>query len=207
MQIWAPEVLTLHSVTKDARFWRDAFLKTCHCLLDTSRVLAIDSTGMAVLSRWRQQLHAQGFQFVLLSPSPKMARALRLLQLHDQFLIAANWAEAQGLIKACQAPPRPVTFNGSPRPLSWKGEITAANVDEVWDLTIGLLRSLGPRRVTLEIDLSRVRFIDSSGVGLMLRVSNWARQNDTHIRFSDPQPAVLNVLKLTRLDHVLLHTS
>ena len=207
MQIWAPEALTLHSVAKDARFWREATGKSCHCLLDTSRVLAVDSTGVAILSRWRQHLHAQGLQLVLLSPSPEMTRALRLLQLHDQFLIAANWAEAQGLIKARRTPPRPVTFNGSPRPLSWKGEVTAANIDEVWELTLGLLRSLAPRRAPLLIDLSRVRFIDSSGVGLMLRVSNWARQHDTEIRFSDPQPAVLNVLKLTRLDHVLLQTS
>ena len=207
MRILAPEALTLHSVAKDARFWRESARNSCHCLLDTSGVLAIDSTGVAMLARWRQHLHARGFQFVLLSPSVEMSRALRLLQLHDQFLTAANWAEAQGLIKARQTPPRPVTFNGSPRPLSWKGEVTAANVDEVWELTLGLLSSLGPRRGTLLIDLSRVRFIDSSGVGLMLRVSNWARRHDTEVRFSDPQLAVLNVLKLTRLDHVLLHAS
>lgn len=204
VQIWASEALTAASLSKDRGFWKEALRKNLHCFLDASRVCALDSTGAALLSRWRQQLLAQGLQFVLLSPSAEMIRALRHLRLHDEFPIAGSWAEAQGLIKARRLPPRPVAFNGSPRPLVWQGEVTAVNVDEVWDLTIGLLRSLGARHVTLLIDLSQVRFIDSSGVGLMLRVSNWARQHETLIRFSNPRPAVLNVLKLTRLDHVLL---
>ena len=204
MQIWAAESLTVLSLTKDARFWRDSAQQPRHCLLDTSRVRAIDSTGAAMLARWRQQLHAQGFQFVLLAPSVEMIRALRHLQLHDHFLIAGNWAEAQGMIKATQLPPRPVAFNGTPPPVAWQGEVTAENVDEVWNLTIGILRSLGTRRVTFVIDLSQVRFIDSSGVGLMLRISSWARLHEAEVRFAEPQADVLNVLKLTRLDHLLL---
>ncbi|MDF3059252.1 MAG: WecB/TagA/CpsF family glycosyl transferase [Rariglobus sp.] len=204
IQLWAAEALTILSLKKDARFWSEAMQQKRHCLLDLSRVRAIDSTGTALLARWRQQLHAQGLQFVLISPSTEVKRALRHLQLQDHFLTAANWAEAQGLIKATQLPSRPVTLSGSPRPLAWRGEVTAENIDQVWQLTIDLLRSLGTRQVTLVIDLSQVRFIDSSGVGLMLRVTNWARQNDTEVRFSDPQPDVLNVLQMTRLDHLLL---
>ena len=204
MQVWAAEALTAVSIRKDARFWREASRQTRHCLLDASHVCAIDSTGAALLARWRQRLHAQGFQFVLLSPSPEMTKALQHLQLHDHFLTAGSWAEAQGMIKATQAPPRPVTFRGSPRPLSWQGEVTAENVDEVWHLTIGILTSLGTKRVTTVIDLSQVRFIDSSGVGLMVRISSWARRNETEVRFSAPRPDVLNVLKLTRLDHLLV---
>lgn len=204
MQIWAAESLTAGSLVKDARFWREAARQPRHCLLDTSRVRAIDSTGAAMLARWRQQLHSQGFQFVLLSPSAEMTGALKNLQLHDHFLIAHCWAEAQGLIKATQLHPRPVTFNGAPPPLTWQGEVTAENVDEVWNLTISILRSLGTKRVTFLIDLSKVRFIDTSGVGLMLRISNWARQHETEVRFTSPRPDVLNVLKLTRLAHLLL---
>jgi len=204
VQIWAAEALTATSLAQDRRFWREAARQPRHTLLDTARVRAIDSTGVALLSRWRQQLHAEGFQFVLLSPSSETTRALRLLQLLDHFLIAGNWSEAQGLIKATQLHPRPVLFNGSPPPLTWKGEVTAENIDEVWDLTIGILRALGMKGVTFVVNLSRVSFIDSSGVALMLRISKWAKQHQIEVRFAYPQPAVLNVLKVTRLADRLL---
>jgi N-acetylglucosaminyldiphosphoundecaprenol N-acetyl-beta-D-mannosaminyltransferase len=207
VHVWAAESLTAFSLTKDARFWKETALHPRHCLLDTSRVRAIDSTGAALLARWRQQLHVRGFQFVLLAPSNEVRRALRHLQLHDHFLIAETWAEAQRLIRTTQVPPRLVMFNGSPHPLAWQGEVTAENVDQVWDLTTGIIRSLGPTTATLVIDLSKLRFIDSSGVGLMLRVGNWARQHSTEVRFSNPQPDVRNVLEMTRLDHLLLKTA
>lgn len=207
MQIWATESLTILSLKKSASFWREALSQDRHCLLDLSLVRAIDSTGIALLGRWRQRLHALGLQLILISPSAEVRRALQRLQLQDHFPTAINWAEAQGLIKASQRHVRPVALNGSPRPLSWRGEVTAENVDEVWQLTTDLLRSLGTRNVRLLIDLSQVRFIDSSGVGLMLRIMNWARQHDTDVRFTDPTPDVLNVLRLTRLDHLLLHTA
>jgi anti-anti-sigma factor len=164
----------------------------------------MDSTGAAWLSRWRQRLQARGFQLVLLSPSPETLRALRHLRMLDAFPVAKTWSEAQGLIKAARLHPRPVLFQGAPPPLVWKGEVTARNGDEVWELTIRVLRSLGTRGVTFVIDLSQVPFIDSSGVAVMVRVSDWARQQGTEVRFADPRPEVLNVLKVTRLSRLLL---
>jgi len=207
IQVWATEALTVHALKKSAAFWHEAMQHARHCLLDLSLVRAIDSTGIALLGRWRQRLHAQGQQLILISPSAEVRRALGQLQLEDHFPIAVNWAEAQGLIKATQHHKRPVSLNGSPRPLSWSGEVTAENTEEVWKLTLDLIRSLGTRNVTVLIDLAQVRFIDSSGVGLMLRIMNWARQQGTEVRFTDPTPDVLNVLQLTRLDHLLLHNA
>lgn len=99
----------------------------------------------------------------------------------------------------------PVVFKGSSRPLAWQGEVTADNIEQVWQHTTGLLGALGATRLPMVIDLSRLRFIDSSGLGLMLRVNRWGRQHATDVRFADPQPNVLNVLHLARLDGVLLH--
>ena len=204
IQVWAAESLTHVALKKNAAFWHEATQQDRHCLLDLSLVRAIDSTGVALLGRWRQRLHALGFKLILISPSEEVKRVLAHLQFHDHFATAGNWAEAQGLIKAAQTKVRPVSLGGSPRPLAWRGEVTAENTDEVWKLTTDLIRSLGARGVTLLIDLSEVRFIDSSGVGLMLRITSWARQQETEVRFVNPNSDVLNVLKLTRLDHLLL---
>ena len=56
----------------------------------------------------------------------------------------------------------------------------------------------------ITIDLSRLRFIDSSGAALMLRAKKWARDRKIELLFARPQDNVRNVLRLTRLDQKLL---
>src|SRR5205823_2671851 len=70
--------------------------------------------------------------------------------------------------------------------LAWHGEITAANAEEVWQQTSSHLATLispttaqpstinhQPSSVTL--DLSDVPFIDSTGLGLMVRAKKFAQ--------------------------------
>ncbi len=204
IHIWAGETLTAASLMKEARFWKETSRENHHCLLDLSQVTAIDSTGAALLARWQQHLHARSRQLVLLAPSVAMRGALKDLRLQDHFLIAADWPEAQRMIRTVPPSASPVTFKGGSRPLAWRGEVTADNIEQVWQHTTGLLGSLGAIRLPMVIDLSQLRFIDSSGLGLMLRINRWGRQHETDVRFADPQPNVLNVLQLARLDSVLL---
>ena len=95
--------------------------------------------------------------------------------------------------------------------LLWQGEITAANVERVWQETrphLLMARSmagLGEIPV-LRIDLAGVRFIDSSGLGLMIRIRKIARQNGSKVSFCNPQSAVSNVVRLARLEGWLFET-
>ena len=204
IHIWAGETLTVASFSRETRFWKETSNQNRHCLLDLSRVISIDSTGVALLARWRQQLHARDLHLVLLAPGATVRRALQDLGILDYFLIAGDWPEAQRMIRAVPPFASPVAFRGSRRPLAWHGEITADNTEQVWLHTTGLIGVLGVTRVPMVIDLSQLRFIDSSGLGLMLRINRWGRQHETEVRFADPQPNVLNVLHLARLDKVLL---
>ena len=90
--------------------------------------------------------------------------------------------------------------------LEWHGEITAANAAQFWEKTISLLDG-GKRSTAWQIDLFNVRFIDSSGLGLMLRLKKLAREQDKTLSFSRLQPAVFNVIKLAGLVEFLLGTS
>ena len=51
----------------------------------------------------------------------------------------------------------------------WRGEITAANAAEVWVQVESDLTAMAGREDRVPIDLSEVRFIDSTGVGLLAR--------------------------------------
>ena len=54
------------------------------------------------------------------------------------------------------------------------------------------------------IDLSAVRFIDSTGLGLMIRAKKLAQREGKRVVFTGLQPAVRNVLHLARLEEFLL---
>ena len=97
------------------------------------------------------------------------------------------------------------TREGSMRSLAWCGEIIAANADDVWRMTADHMGAFVASHATLIIiDLPRLRFIDSSGAMLMLRLKKWAQRLHVEVIFAHPPPNVRNVLQLTRLDHLLL---
>jgi anti-anti-sigma factor len=54
------------------------------------------------------------------------------------------------------------------------------------------------------IDLSRVTFVDSTGIGLMLRFKKNLKGRDIDLKFVNPTTPVRNVLRHTRLEEYLL---
>jgi len=195
--------LTLAELQRDRPSWLEAMQRASHCLLDVSAVRAIDGSGIAFLARWRKQLQAQGRQLVLLAPSAHLRRVLADLKLADYFPTAEDAAEA--LRHTASAAQSPVLHDSAARSLAWCGEIIAANTEDVWHMTTEHVQAFAASRASLIIiDLTRLRFIDSAGAGLMLRLKKWAQQFPAEILFTHAQPNVRNVLRLTRLDQLLL---
>jgi anti-anti-sigma factor len=171
-----------------------------------SGVRRIDGTGVAFLIRRRKELQSSGRQLVLLAPSAPLRRTLVAMRLSDHFDIAHDLAEATRCAETLVA--SHVSRDGTTRALAWCGEIIAANCDSVWQLTTDHLHAFIAHRATLIIvDLTRLRFIDSSGAAVMLRLKNWARSLHVELLFAHAQPNVRNVLRLTRLDQLLLEGS
>ena len=83
------------------------------------------------------------------------------------------------------------------------GEITAANAESVWDLTCRYLSAEVQDRVKT-IDLSQVRFIDSTGLGLMIRAKKQSLAREEVLRFTGLRPPVRNVVRLSKLEEFLL---
>lgn len=173
-----------------------------HCLLDLSQVEFIDSTGLCWLVSRQKHLRSARAQLVLLAPALPVRRALELMRLQDFFQIARDLTSARALLeRAAREQTQSVVYapaSGS-RLLRWRGEITAANAPGVWQKTQAQLAALGSPGACL-IDVSEVRFIDTAGLGLMLRAKRLAGQRQIKLSFAGFQPAVLNVLRLAHLE-------
>jgi N-acetylglucosaminyldiphosphoundecaprenol N-acetyl-beta-D-mannosaminyltransferase len=200
IRVTAAKRLDHATLAQDANIWSQ--LRSQNCLLDLSEVEFIDSTGLAALIQLHRDL--QPCSLVLLAPSPTVRRILRRFQLEDFFGIAPTALEAREFFGSSPAPCRSA-FAPVP-PLLWTGEVTAANVEEVWATTrdgIEFLCNGGDKQPC--IDLAELRFIDSSGVGLMLRARRYAESLGAELRFTNARGAVRNVLRMARLDNFLLH--
>ena len=108
-------------------------------------------------------------------------------------------ARAGVFLKAVQESPFPV--------LAWSGELTAANAEDVWASTVDHLTARSLVQSALVIDLSELRFIDSTGLGLMIRAKKFASHHGLAISFAGASPGVLNVIRISRLEAYLLGAS
>ncbi len=170
-----------------------------------SEVEFVDSTGVGLLIHLQKQLRGAGFELVLIVPNRRVRRALDLMGLQEFFLIAPDETAARRLIESRQRQEPLMIVPALTRPggLLWKGEITAANAEAAWKCISTHLDAASPQE-EWQIDLSRLDFIDSSGLTLLLRAKELASHRDHRLRFVNPQPAVRNVVRLGRQEEVLL---
>jgi len=190
-----------------ARRWWDA--TKCvgrNCIVDLSGLPFFDSTDVGLLLQLQKKFRAAGRHFVLASASPGVQRALALMGLKDHFAMAPDLAAAERIIEMRTAEEFAMVTRGTAEntpELEWHGEVTAANAGEFWRHTQELLvGATEPSPVA--IDLSGARFIDSSGLTIMLRLQQWAWGRGTKVIFTGARPAVREVLRKANLDQLLL---
>jgi anti-anti-sigma factor len=179
-----------------------------HCLLDLAGVNFIDSTGLAFLIRLQKKLRAADRLLILLASGKKIQRAFKSAGLQHEFLSAPDLAAAQRLLELRlqeQIKPADAARGSDLDRLIWQGDITADNASRVWARTQSHIISTRPgERI---IDLSGVRFIDSTGASVMARAQTLAQRERIKLSFTNVQPAVQNVLRHARLDTLLLKST
>jgi len=183
------------------------------CVLDLTELESVDSTGIALLMRLQQRLQARGAALVLVGVNPSVRKVFKRMQWEHSFACASTQKEAVRLIEvrnreriaAVETP----SYWGTR--LTWRGEITASNVAEVWKRTQKILLASDPHQpgvsngdvAEIVIDLSQVRFIDSSGLSMMVRARRWASCQGIGLAFTGVQPAVASVVRMAHLDDFL----
>ena len=87
--------------------------------------------------------------------------------------------------------------------IRWTGEVTALNSVELGAYTESELSQVTPG-MTVVIDLSRVTFMDSTGIGLMVRFKKNLKRRDITLKFTNAIASVRNVVRQTQLEEFLL---
>jgi anti-sigma B factor antagonist len=89
-----------------------------------------------------------------------------------------------------------IEFDEAGTTLSVGGEMDLAAADE---LAAAVDRALGSGESPLIVDLSGVSFIDSTGLGALVRFQNAATAADRELVLQAPSERVLRILELTGL--------
>ena len=190
----------------DGTFALDKILsRSGHCLLQMEDVEFIDSTGIGILVQLQKRLHGEGRQLVFIAPSTMVTQALMLMRLTEFFAIAADLEAAKRLVDTRQHE-LPVVADSVTKSeaLHWQGEITAENAEHVWDSTVAWLANAGcDVQQEAVINLAAVRFIDSSGLAIMIRARKLAQRHGVNLKFQEIQPAVRNVIRISRMEEFL----
>jgi N-acetylglucosaminyldiphosphoundecaprenol N-acetyl-beta-D-mannosaminyltransferase len=199
-----PSRLDFEAVHRDKELLERAVEGDKPCLVDLSRVEFIDSTGIGFLIRMQKKARLHGQQFLLINPTINVQRALKMMRLSEFFTVVSSLDEARRLLRE-HSPPALVLKAATPFPeIAWRGELTAANAEEVWMATADHLsaRSLAQRAIV--IDLSQLTFIDSTGLSVMIRAKKFAARHDFSLLFASPTQNVRNVISLSKLEAYLL---
>ncbi len=201
-----PERLDLAAIRNDVLLVDQVLADGRHCLLQLDKVEFVDSTGVGLLIRLHKKIRSTGRQLILLDPSPAVKRALSLMHLQDFFAAATDFDAARELIATRDQEEAEAvrSVTDSAGPLVWQGEITAINANDVWNLTEKRIAATSPPAGIVAIDLSNVRFIDSTGLGVMIRARKLAQLRGVKLQFIGAQSTVRNVLRLAQVEAFLL---
>lgn len=169
----------------------------------------IDSTGAGFLVRLAKRAADDGFTLILVKASRPVRSGLGMMKLDKMFRYADSREEglalARGLQMAEAEDSRPSGDDGLCR-LVWAGELTAANAGRVWEESQAVFDGVVVGGQAMVADISGLKFVDSSGAGLMVKLKKEAIRRDIDLRFEGATGEVLNVLALTRLTGFLLGT-
>jgi N-acetylglucosaminyldiphosphoundecaprenol N-acetyl-beta-D-mannosaminyltransferase len=199
-----PPRLDAAFVGETAGLWDQCGMAGLTLPVDAANVEFVDSTGVGALIRLRKQLREKEAALILVAPSRTLLRGLDLLKLSSLFSTAADWEGAARRSRQLDAERRaPVQLHRGAQ-LGWSGDLTADTVDDIWDRTAILLNARAHADEEMAIDLKQVNFVDSAGLGFMVRVRRLARQHGLDVRFINASEAVQRVARLARLEDFLL---
>jgi N-acetylglucosaminyldiphosphoundecaprenol N-acetyl-beta-D-mannosaminyltransferase len=204
LRITPPSRLDLAVVQRDAALWEKAACDGRHCVFNMAGVQSLDSSGIGLLVSLHKRLQSAGRQLLLVAPTELVRQTLKRMRLNDFLTTAREESMVWQRIKARNPDASTPTLNPLTDTLEWQGEVTAANAETVWNTTSAELRSRMPPPPRYRIDLSRLRFIDSTGLGIMIRTRKFALEQGTKLIFTHAQANVLNVLRLSKLEKILL---
>jgi N-acetylglucosaminyldiphosphoundecaprenol N-acetyl-beta-D-mannosaminyltransferase len=192
----------------EVRQHRDAWLAAVeqrHVIVDLTETRMVDSTGFGLLIRLRKRSRELGRGLVLLAPNSQVRAALRLMQLEDFFALENTLDAARLRVEKETGSAQSAVLQARTdiMVIRWRGEVTADSVPDLAARTQAQLDHL-PAGHQVMIDLTGVVFVDSTGVGFMIRLRKNYLQRNLVLNFCEPNLNILNVLQHLKIDEYLL---
>lgn len=169
-------------------------------VLDASKTDFIDSSGIGFLVKLAKTARADLGEICLVKPSPAIVDALALMKLTEFFPTATSPEEAAETLttRIRERKATAVGSSDSDSPYTLTGELTAANTRIVWPELEALVKARGAHGGgQLAVDLHSLRFLDSSGLGILIKLKKAASAENVTLRYLNPSDPVLNVLEVT----------
>jgi N-acetylglucosaminyldiphosphoundecaprenol N-acetyl-beta-D-mannosaminyltransferase len=180
-----------------------------YLFVDAAKVNFIDSTGVGSLVRLQKTLREKEGRLILFNITAALEKALSLMKLNSIFPSAQGYMGARAMVAQFEREREtPVKWGrpGAKAQISWTGEVTVSTIEDLWKKTEEILIARNQAEPELVVDLSGVTFLDSSGLGSMVRMRRTARQNDVDLRFLNPSEVVKRVARISKLDEFLFGT-
>lgn len=200
-----PERFDVASVLDAQDAWTNVGSGARSAIVLGSRVQSADSTALAMLSRTAMSLRSHGQHLVIAEPSDALLRALEVMRTDSILEVCASRVQALRMIEDRSCEETVALTSVASDVINWQGEVTAGNADEIWNRTHAVMVQVqAADRHSLTIDLGAVRFVDSTGVGLMVRAKKQCGERGIDICFQHPSRAATSVIRALRMEAYLL---
>jgi len=176
-------------------------------VIDLSGVTGVDSRGLGMMLRMIRESWAAGVAGCFLAPSAAVRMVIAVTRLERILPLAVTMEEAQNFLarETCAQRLRPhldqgnkrVFFQFPPRVTAENAELLGQAMKQSWEEN--------PQALRIAMDLAETNFIDSSGLGLLLRIHRMAAQRpDGRMEVLHLHDNIINVIRVARLEKLLL---
>jgi N-acetylglucosaminyldiphosphoundecaprenol N-acetyl-beta-D-mannosaminyltransferase len=176
-------------------------------VIDLSRVTKVDSRGLGVMLRLIRRAWAGEVAGCFFAPSQAVRSVVEVTRLDRILPLSATMAEARLLIEkdAATVRLRPVAGDGSGVLLFTMPSRVSADVAESFSQAVRNEWEERSSANELALDFGETHFIDSSGLGFLIRCHRMVTQREgSTLRLVNLRDNVLNVIKVAKLQGMLL---
>ncbi len=197
-----PPRLDAASVQESRQNWEVTATKGT-VIVDLSGTNFVDSTGVGFLMRLRRIAREKDSAFALSGVSAGVWRNIEMMKLGEFFPVGATLDRALQIASESRVniPSSEQTVDGIA--LHLRGEITEATAKDTFERSAALIADVhAGQKVT--IVLSKVTFLDSSGISVLVRLRKLVRAAGLELEFVKPTASVHNSLVMSGLATLLL---
>jgi len=177
---------------------------TAPFVIDLSGVSGVDSRGLGMMLRMIRESWTAGVGGCFLAPSAAVRLVVEVTRLERILPLAATMEEAKALLAREPSAVRPHLDETGGLSIEFPQRVTAENAQVLGQ---GIKQSWeeNPLARRIAVDLAETTFIDSSGLGLILRLHRLAAgRAGARMEILHPHGNVLNVIRIAGLESLLL---